>query len=48
MTMSMSGIMERTRTNGMLKFILSSFPDPLASRYASAMCPTANKVFSVP
>ena len=43
--MSMSGIMDRTRIKGMLKFTLRSFPDVLARRYASAMCPTANEVF---
>jgi hypothetical protein len=43
--MSMSGIMDRTRIKGMLKFTLSSFPDVLPKRYARAMCPTANEVF---
>ena len=45
--MSMSGIMERTKTNGMLKRTLNSFPVPLASKYASAICPTANEAFSL-
>ena len=44
--MSMSGIIERTKISGMLRFTLRSFADALASRYASAMCPTANEVFS--
>jgi hypothetical protein len=43
--MSMSGSIERTKINGILKFTLRSFPDALASRYASAMCPTANEAF---
>jgi hypothetical protein len=43
--MSMSGIMDRTRIKGTLKFTLSSFPDILPKRYARAMCPTANEAF---
>lgn len=43
--MSMSGIVDRTRTNGILKFTLRSFPDALASKYAIPMCPTANEAF---
>jgi hypothetical protein len=34
--MSMSGIIERTRTNGMLKLTLKSLPEPLANRYEIA------------
>jgi len=43
--MSMSGITERVRINGTLKFTLNSLADALASRYASDMCPTANEAF---
>ena len=43
--MSMSGIIERTKINGMLKFTLKSFPDAFANRYAIAMCPTAYEAF---
>ena len=42
--MSMSGIIERTKIKGMLRFTLRSFADALPNRYASAMCPTANEV----
>ena len=41
--MSMSGITERTKINGTLIFTLRSFADALLSRYANAMCPTANE-----
>jgi hypothetical protein len=44
--MSMSGIIERTKIKGMLMLVLSSLADALPKRYASAMCPTANEVFS--
>ena len=44
--MSMSGITERVKITGMLKFTLNSLADALASKYASDMCPTANEVFS--
>jgi hypothetical protein len=43
--MSMSGIIERTRIKGILKFTLRSFPDALPNKYASAICPTANEFF---
>src|SRR3989304_4361893 len=43
--MSTSGIIERTKINGMLRFTLKSFADALPNRYASAMCPTANEAF---
>jgi hypothetical protein len=44
--MSTSGIIERTKTNGMLKFTSKSLDEDLLSRYANAMCPTANEAFS--
>jgi len=43
--MSMSGIIERVKINGMLKSTLSSLAEALPSRYASATCPTANEAF---
>ena len=41
--MSISGITERTKTKGKLKFTLRSLADALPNRYPSAMCPTANE-----
>lgn len=41
--MSMSGIMERTRSSGMLGFERNGFDEALPKRYAIAMCPTANE-----
>ena len=43
MIRSMSGIIESTRIKGTFMFTLRSFADALLSRYASAMCPTANE-----
>lgn len=43
---SMSGITERTKISGTLKFTLRSLADALLNKYASAMCPTANEVCS--
>lgn len=43
--MSMSGIIERNKTKGILKLTLRNFPDALLRRYASAKCPTANESF---
>jgi len=44
--MSASGIIERTKINGMLRFTFKSFAEDLPRRYASAMCPTANEADS--
>lgn len=43
---SMSGITDRVKINGRLKFTLNSFADALASKYAIDICPTANEVNS--
>ena len=40
--MSMSGIMDKTRTNGILMFAFRVWAEPFARRYASAICPTPN------
>ena len=45
MRMSMSGIIERTKISGMLRFTFRIFADVFPRRYASAMCPTANEAF---
>lgn len=42
--MSTSGIIERTRIRGMLRFCLRALAVGFPIRYASAMCPTANEV----
>lgn len=42
--MSMSGITERTKISGMLRFIFRGLAEALPRRYANAMCPTANEV----
>jgi hypothetical protein len=43
--MSTSGISERTKISGMLRFTFRNFADGFPRRYASAMCPTANEAF---
>ncbi len=44
--MSTSGITERVKINGTLKFTLRNLADALARRYAIDMCPTANDAVS--
>ena len=41
-SMSMSGIMERTKIAGIFELTFNRVAEALPSRYASAMCPTAN------
>jgi hypothetical protein len=44
--MSASGIIESTKISGILRFTFRSFAAGFPRRYANAMCPTANEVFS--
>jgi hypothetical protein len=43
--MSISGIIERPKISGMLRFTFRIFAVGFPRRYASAMCPTANEAF---
>ena len=42
----MSGITDNIKANGMLSLVFSAVAEALLERYANAMCPTANDLFS--